>query len=161
MNITIDMLRERDACGYGLDAFKKIYPIEQYSAGVPAAKLYEDHKRTLRLPPEDLNEGYSNITLISYFEWLVLEIPMAFAPYMKHQIGDKVKIRSDLNFDDKYYMQDGLILNDYMYAYESMIACAGQEATIIDIFNHSYALFVCGDIGYHWHDEMFEEDVQC
>ena len=64
---------------------------------------------------------------------------------MKHKVGDKVKIRTDLVPDTMY--GTGRFI-------ENMMQYCGREATIKHVWSNDYAL---DGIDWYWTDEMFEE----
>lgn len=69
---------------------------------------------------------------------------------MKHKLGDRVKIRSDLNVDTRY---DGVPFREEMQKF------CGQYVTINTVFydedDMSYYIEEDED-SYYWTDEMFE-----
>lgn len=68
---------------------------------------------------------------------------------MKYKVGDKVKIRKDLNTSEMYGSWDCSL---------DMASYRGMIATIINCYNDSYHIDV-DDECYDWTDEMFEDDV--
>lgn len=66
---------------------------------------------------------------------------------MKYKVGDKVKIREDLDTDEMY---DGWDCSEEMLQY------GGKIATIVKCCDDSYKINV-GDNFYNWTDEMFED----
>lgn len=66
---------------------------------------------------------------------------------MKYKVGDKIKIRKDLDIDKIYGNWD---------CSEDMIQYGGMIATIIKCKDDSYKIDV-DDKLYSWSDEMFEE----
>lgn len=72
---------------------------------------------------------------------------------MKHKIGDKVKVRGDLEHG-KWYGKD---------TFEApMEAWCGQMVTIVDVFenNPCYSYYIEeDDQAWDWTNEMFEEEA--
>ena len=66
---------------------------------------------------------------------------------MKYKVGDKVKIREDLDTDKIYDSWD---------CSEDMAQCGGKIATIVRCCDDSYKIDV-DDKLYNWTDGMFEE----
>ena len=66
---------------------------------------------------------------------------------MKYKVGDKVKIREDLDIDKMY---DGWDCS------EEMAQCGGMIATIVKCCGDSYKIDI-EDNFYNWTDEMFED----
>ena len=63
---------------------------------------------------------------------------------MKYKVGDRVRIRKDLNKD----------LSDVKYfVEEEMVSKAGSVVTIDSVFDDSYRIV---EFGWYWTDEMFE-----
>lgn len=70
---------------------------------------------------------------------------------MKYKVGDKVKIREDLDTDKIY---------DGWGCSKDMAQCGGKIATIVRCCDNSYQIDVDDKI-YNWTDEMFEDvDIQ-
>ena len=70
----------------------------------------------------------------------------------KYKIGDKVIVRSDLDEDTEYYMDDK---SDYWYPEEEMVALGGKVITIKDYKSGSYYLAEETSGDCFWTDEMF------
>ena len=71
---------------------------------------------------------------------------------MKYNVGDKVKIREDLKYDTKYYMDDGTHWNTFVPEMKSFL---GAVVTIKEIsYGNSYRLEETDR--WNWTDEMFE-----
>jgi hypothetical protein len=66
---------------------------------------------------------------------------------MKYKVGDKVKIREDLDISKVYGTWDCSI---------DMISHSGKIATIVNCYDNSYHIDV-DDECYDWTDEMFED----
>lgn len=66
---------------------------------------------------------------------------------MKYKVGDKVKIREDLDVDKIYGNWD---------CSADMARCRGMIATIVECYGNYYCIDV-DDKCYNWTDEMFEE----
>lgn len=69
---------------------------------------------------------------------------------MKYNVGDKVKIREDLDTDKRYGTWDCSI---------AMANYGGSIATIVHCYDDSYHINVDGEL-YDWTDEMFENDEE-
>lgn len=71
----------------------------------------------------------------------------------KHKIGDVVTVRSDIDADKYYYMEDGSACDSFghgMYYY------CGKPVTISGYSNGKYLIKEDGGFyGYYWTDEMF------
>lgn len=68
---------------------------------------------------------------------------------LKHKVGDKVKIRPDLRYDEEY---DGQNVN------EEMIMSRGEEVTISEVFAEDLGYEIEEDDGqFFWTDAMFED----
>ena len=63
---------------------------------------------------------------------------------MKYKVGDRVRIRRDLNKD---------LSNDKYYVEEEMISKAGRVVTISDVYDDAYRIY---EFRFWWTDEMFE-----
>lgn len=72
---------------------------------------------------------------------------------MKYEIGDKVKIRDDLNDTEEYWMESGTSSN---HANDDMVRLKSKIRTIVDIDGGQYKL--AGN-DWHWTDEMFEGKI--
>ena len=73
----------------------------------------------------------------------------------KYKVGDKVVVRSDLNEDDVYYMDDR---RDYWYAGREMVEKAGTVVTISELDSDRCYYRIKGDeenYPYNWSCEMF------
>ncbi len=66
---------------------------------------------------------------------------------MKYKVGDRVKIREDLDTDKIYGDWD---------CSKDMVQCGGKIATIVECWNDSYYIDVDNE-NYNWTDEMFED----
>ena len=64
----------------------------------------------------------------------------------KLEIGDKVRVRSDLVVDRRYG-------NDYLFN-SSMSSKVGLETTVVEVVDNEY--YLLKDISWHWTDEMLE-----
>lgn len=72
---------------------------------------------------------------------------------MKYQIGDKVKVREDLEIDESYWMED---LNEMDAVVDEMYELRGTVVTIVEDSHGKYE--IAEDDGFwYWTDEMFEE----
>lgn len=70
---------------------------------------------------------------------------------MKYKVGDKVRVRNDLELYEKtYYMEDHVEHNSVTI---SMLEYCGQVVTIREIYDKQYK--IDGSI-FRWTDEMFE-----
>ena len=63
---------------------------------------------------------------------------------MKYKVGDKVRVRKDLEVDKKY--------GDVLYSLD-MDEFKGEKCVITEIWDQSYQI---NDFGYWWSEEMFE-----
>ena len=72
---------------------------------------------------------------------------------VKYKIGDKVRVRKDLSWKERYYMENSA--SGYM-PNEEMVKRAGSVVTIKSISSTAY--FIEED-GWYWTDEMFEEGL--
>ena len=72
---------------------------------------------------------------------------------MRYKVGDKVKIRDDLNDTEEYWMEDGTSSN---HANDDMVRLKSKIRTIVDIDGGQYKL--AGN-DWHWTDEMFEGKI--
>lgn len=72
------------------------------------------------------------------------------------KVGDRVKVRPDLDIDKEYYMKDGIInhiVNEHMYELK------GKIVTISKIRGSGYGIEE-DDEEWYWTDEMFSERVE-
>lgn len=68
---------------------------------------------------------------------------------MKHKVGDKVRIRTDLIYDGEY---DGGNIND------EMVSWRGEEVTISEVCAEDNGYEIEEDSGcFFWTDSMFED----
>lgn len=77
------------------------------------------------------------------------------AKVMKYKVGDKVRVRSDLEKGKLYRMEDG---SEGDCAVGKMLKFAGKEVTISKIIGGEYIVEECERdfFFYYWTDEMFE-----
>lgn len=71
---------------------------------------------------------------------------------MKYKVGDKVRVRKDIDDSTAYYMDDK---SDYFYAILEMIDGAGSTVTIAEATPNWYRIEE--DKTWKWTDEMFED----
>lgn len=71
---------------------------------------------------------------------------------MKHKVGDKVKIRTDLLEDEKCFMEDGIKCD---WVVDDMTSFNGKEVTISHTIDGVYKIKEDPD-DYNWTDTMFE-----
>lgn len=92
----------------------------------------------------------------SIFPWVdemfVDEAKHDLSKYKGFKVGDRVRVRKDLNRDDLYYMANGDYADTVIF---EMLNMAGMVVTITEVRN-CYEIKECG---YCWTDEMFEPDV--
>lgn len=69
---------------------------------------------------------------------------------MKYKVGDRVKIREDLDTNKIYGSWDCSI---------DMARCGGRIATIVNCYDDSYHIDVDNE-SYDWTDEMFENYIE-
>lgn len=76
---------------------------------------------------------------------------------MKHKVGDKVKIKSDLESATTYTFKNkkGDVLTESVTP--DMLAFVGKEAEIVAIECDEYIIDIDG-CEWYWIDEMFEEN---
>lgn len=76
---------------------------------------------------------------------------------MKYKVGDKVRVRSDLEKGKLYRMEDG---SEYDCAVDKMLKLSGKEVTISKIRGGKYIVKECEKdcFFYYWTDEMFESE---
>ena len=72
---------------------------------------------------------------------------------MKYKVGDKVKIREDLNCSDRYYMENGA--SDTVNI--EMLKLAGKVVTIERIT--SYGKYTIQEDSWRWTDGLFEKRI--
>lgn len=70
---------------------------------------------------------------------------------MLYKVGDRVRVRYDLNSYDSYHMVDDP--NECNDAVEEMVRLAGEVVTISEQRHGQYRIAECG---FNWTDEMFE-----
>lgn len=75
---------------------------------------------------------------------------------MRYKVGDVVRVRSDLDYDATYYMDDRSESNDIT---EEMMEKAGTLVKIEAISGGQYR--VKGVRYVLWTDEMFEDNQTC
>jgi len=68
----------------------------------------------------------------------------------KYKVGDKVRVRSDLERHKFYSMKDGMLKNSVV---DDMFKLRGKIVTIKEFSFGQYCIEECG---YYWTDEMFE-----
>lgn len=71
---------------------------------------------------------------------------------MKYNVGDKVRVRSDLIEDNMYFMENS---DTYDSVVDVMMEYCGQEVEIKYTDDEKY-LITGDDDEWHWTDEMFE-----
>lgn len=69
---------------------------------------------------------------------------------MRYKIGEKVRIKNDLERNKMYYMYGG---GEWNTCNNAMMSFRGSIATISGYNSGQYRLHECG---YFWTDEMFE-----
>lgn len=70
----------------------------------------------------------------------------------KYNVGDKVRVRSDLKFGQKYGS------DVFVRGMEVMLGKEAHIASIRDISGIKYTIHECS---YNWTDEMFEDEPIC
>jgi len=70
---------------------------------------------------------------------------------MKYQVGDKVRVRTDLVEERKDYYMENSPYSDFVN--EDMIKLSGKEVIIADAGLNGYRIQGCV---WRWTDEMFE-----
>jgi hypothetical protein len=71
----------------------------------------------------------------------------------KYEIGDKVRVREDLNSNDIYAMEDDTHYKET--ATDSMVKLHGQVVTICGVYKGGYCVYE-DESKFNWTDEMFE-----
>ena len=71
----------------------------------------------------------------------------------RYKVGDRVRVRDDLQFYRRYYMNDGIHKDSFVPGMESM---CGKFVTIESTINYKYQIV---ENSMNWTDEMFEEAV--
>lgn len=72
---------------------------------------------------------------------------------MKHEIGDKVTIRDDLEEDKRYKMSDSKLSN---YIAQPMANMKGRTAEITKVYEYGYRIDI-DNSKFIWTDSMFED----